>query len=189
MSWEGLINLPPSRADRAVARACARNANPAAERALQFITLLADEKALLAAAAAIWIGTRCGQPQLARREADRMLCSVVAAGAVPHLIKLLIRRRRPDRTEVKGPRHGIPYSGNPWDSFPSGHAVHLGAMAGSLARLSPAWLRPVIGPALGSLAVTRVMLLAHYPSDVLAGWGIGMLISSGVSALYRRICR
>jgi undecaprenyl-diphosphatase len=186
MSRSGLISLPPLRLDVAVARACARAATPATQRVLKTATLLADEKVLLAAAGAIWVVTRCELAEPPRREADRMLCSVVVAGAMPHLFKLLFDRKRPDRT-VKGPRHGIPRSGNAWDSFPSGHAVHLGAMAGSLARLSPNWLRPFVWPALASIAMTRIMLLAHYPSDVLTGWGIGLLISNSVDALCGRL--
>jgi hypothetical protein len=51
-----------------------------------------------------------------------------------------------------------------------GHAAHLGAMGGSFVRLSPSWLDPLCGRPWGSVALTRVMLLAHYPSDVEAGW-------------------
>jgi membrane-associated phospholipid phosphatase len=189
MSWSGPIDLPPMRADVAIARVCARSATPATQRALKNITVLADERALLAVGAVIWLGTRCGQTGPQRREADRMMCSLAIAGALPHLFKAVVRRRRPNRSVVKGSRRGIPRSGNAWDSFPSGHAVHLGAMAGPLRRLSPDWLRPIVWPSLASLAVTRILLLAHYPSDVLAGWGIGTLLGTTVTALFRRIGR
>jgi membrane-associated phospholipid phosphatase len=59
--------------------------------------------------------------------------------------KFLVRRRRPDRT-IRGRRNGIPYSGDAWDSFPSGHAIHLGAMAPSAARLVPKSLRQLLWP-------------------------------------------
>jgi membrane-associated phospholipid phosphatase len=39
---------------------------------------------------------------------------------------------------------------------------------------------------LGTLAATRVVLLAHCPSDVLAGWGIGALINKAVGAAFGR---
>jgi membrane-associated phospholipid phosphatase len=40
--------------------------------------------------------------------------------------------------------------------------------------------------ALASLAASRVVLLAHYPSDVLAGWGIGILLNKMTGRLPRR---
>jgi membrane-associated phospholipid phosphatase len=47
------------------------------------------------------------------------------------------------------------------------------------------WRAPLLS-GLGTLAATRVVLLAHYPSDVLAGWGIGALINKAVGAAFGR---
>src|SRR5207302_10100119 len=107
----------------------------------------ADEKVMLGAAAVFWLYVRLRKrdPKTVH-EADRMLCSVAAAGALPHAFKRLVDRKRPDRAVVHGRRHGIPRSGNAWDSFPSGHALHLGAMAGTPRRIAPNWLRPLIWP-------------------------------------------
>jgi undecaprenyl-diphosphatase len=147
------------------------------------VSLLADEKAALAAAFATWLLVRLGDAGV-RDEADRMLLSVLIAGAVPHLFKLVVRRRRPDRTLVGPRRNGIPKSGNAWDAFPSGHAMHMGAMAPSAARLSPERLRPLVWSAFAALSMTRILLLAHYPSDVFAGWTGGVLINRAVAAVY-----
>ena len=59
---------------------------------------------------------------------DQMLCSVAIAAAV-HILKPAVVRERPDRTRVGKRRKGIPKSGKAWDSFPSGHARHVGALA------------------------------------------------------------
>jgi undecaprenyl-diphosphatase len=80
----------------------------------------------------------------------------------------------------------VPRLGNAWDSFPSGHAVHLGAIAASAHRLVPKRWRAPLWSALGALAATRIVLLAHYPSDVAAGWGIGALINRVVRAAFGR---
>jgi hypothetical protein len=96
-----------------------------------------------------------------------------------------VRRRRPDRT-IRGPRNGIPYSGDAWDSFPSGHAIHLGAMAPSAARLAPKSLRQFVWPTMFCLASTRTLILAHYPSDVAAGLGIGLATNKAVRAALGR---
>jgi len=114
-----------------------------------------------------------------------MLASLLVAGVIPDLFKLLVRRRRPDRT-IRGPRNGIPYSGDAWDSFPSGHAIHLGAMAPSAARLAPKSLRQFVWPTMICLASTRTLILAHYPSDVAAGLGIGLATNKALKATLRR---
>ena len=190
MSGPAAIRLPPTRIDLAVARTVAAHVTPQIEHAAQPLTWLADEKLVLALAAGVWLHAYL-QPRdrVARRRADRLLGAVVAAGAVPHLFKHAIDRKRPDRTVVHLQRHGIPRSGNPWDSFPSGHAVHLGAAAPMLRRLVPPRLRPLVWPAAGALAATRILLLAHYPSDVAAGLAGGVLLDRAVGWLLRGVTR
>jgi undecaprenyl-diphosphatase len=178
MSRRAPIRLPPSRLDLAVARRCARGAFPKEERTLRMLTVLADEKIVVAGALAYWAGTRlvAADPRR-KREASHMLCSVAIASALPHLLKHVFARERPDRAVVRGrPRRGIPRSGQAWDSFPSGHAINLGAIAQPLARSLPARHRLAVWPALAVLAASRVLLLAHYPSDVAAGLGLGVLV-------------
>jgi membrane-associated phospholipid phosphatase len=43
----------------------------------------------------------------------------------------------------------------------------------------------VLTGGLVALAASRVRLLAHYPSDVIAGWGIGALINQAVGRALR----
>src|ERR1043166_8821928 len=96
MSFRAPISLPPTLADLAVAKACARHVTPGLERALQTLTWAADEKVILAGTAAFWAATRsprCGEGT--RRRADHMLACAVVASALPHLIKRVVRRRRP----------------------------------------------------------------------------------------------
>jgi membrane-associated phospholipid phosphatase len=186
MSRQAPIRLPPTHADLAISRACARHARPGMERTLQVVTWLADEKIMLGAAALFWMDARLRMRQeQAVRRADRLLCSVVLAGALPHLFKHLVARRRPDRTVVHHRRRGIPRSGNAWHSFPSGHALHLGAVAGSVLRLTPSRFRPFVWPGIIALASSRIMLLAHYPTDVAAGLGLGVLLDKAVGRLMR----
>lgn len=53
------------------------------------------------------------------------------------MLKQVFDQERPDRRTVCGHWRGIPISGNRLDAFPSGHAVHMGALA-SAASLLPA---------------------------------------------------
>ena len=177
MSSLGLFQLRPTETDRAVARVSARVANPPFERSLRVVTWLADEKIVLGAVALIWAyaNFRDRKSDMAH-QADRMLCAVAVAGAMPHVFKKLVARKRPNRVVPHHVDSGIPKSGKAWDSFPSGHAVHLGALAGSLRQLLPPRFRPFVWPGVIALAGTRVMLLAHYVTDVVAGLSLGVLI-------------
>jgi membrane-associated phospholipid phosphatase len=186
MSWSASITLRPLAADVAISRACLRAASPAVERPLRVVTWLADEKIMLGAVGVFWAATRLSPSRPLRREADQMLCSVLIAGVIPDLFKYLVRRERPNRTLVRRHDTRVPRLGNTWNSFPSGHAMHLSAIAASAQRLVPKrWCAP-LWSGLATLAATRVMLLAHYPSDVVAGWGIGALINKAVGAAFGR---
>lgn len=155
MAWSAPIKLRPTAADMAISRACLRVATPAVERPLRVVTWLADEKIMLGAVGAFWAATRFSGSRPLRREADAMLCSVLIAGVAPDLFKLLVRREQPNRALVRRHDTRVPPSGNAWAALWGG---------------------------LGMLAATRIMLLAHYTSDVAAGWGIGALINKAVCA-------
>lgn len=186
MAWSGPIKLRPLAADVAISRACLRVLSPPVERPLRVVTWLADEKIMLGAVGVFWAATRFSPSRPLRREADQMLCSVLIAGVVPDLFKYLVRRKRPNRALVRRNDTRVPLLGNAWDSFPSGHAMHLSAIAASAQRLVPKRWRAPLWSALGALAATRVVLLAHYPSDVVAGWGIGALINKSIGAAFGR---
>lgn len=66
-------------------------------------------------------------------------------------------------------------------SFPSGHTLHAVAMSTVACNFFPAlaWL---LVPFALSVAASRVVLGMHYPSDVLAGTGIGLALG-GLSLL------
>ncbi len=189
MAWSAPIKLRPFAADVAISRACLRAATPAVERPVRLVTWLADEKVMLGAVGVFWAATRLSPSRPLRREADAMLCSVLVAGVVPDLFKYLVRRERPNHALVRRHDRRVPRLGNAWDSFPSGHAMHLSAIAASAHRLVPKPWRAPLWSALGGLAATRIVLLAHYPSDVVAGWGIGVLINKIVCSAFGRTKR
>src|SRR5947208_2717183 len=104
----------------------------------------------------------------------------VAASLLPHGLKILFDQTRPDRTTVIGHVHGIPFSGKREDAFPSGHALHMGALA-SAARALPAGPRRTIRALAIGLSLTRVVILAHWASDVVAGFALGAVLERALS--------
>jgi undecaprenyl-diphosphatase len=69
----------------------------------------------------------------------------------------------------------VPFSGKPLDAFPSGHAIHVGALASAATVLPPAKRNLVWSIGTG-LVLTRIVLLAHWTSDVIAGLAIGAVV-------------
>jgi membrane-associated phospholipid phosphatase len=88
-------------------------------------------------------------------------------------MKNVIDQERPDRLTIKGHLRGVPLSGKASDAFPSGHALHIGALA-SAATLLPARLRNVVWVAGAAIVTTRILLLAHWLTDVAVGLALGV---------------
>ena len=168
-----LATVQPTAADVAIANAIAAHTTPSAEKAAQALTWGADEHLLLVAAAAWWIYSR-GQTGRRRRIADHVLLTTLVASGLPHLLKTIFDQPRPDRLTVRGHWRGVPLSGKRWDAFPSGHAVHVGALA-SAASCLPRRQRDAVWLMGIGLIATRVVLLAHWATDVLAGLALGIV--------------
>ena len=168
-----LVTVHPTAADVAIANAIAAHTTPSAEKVAETLTWGADEHLLMAAAAAWWIYSR-GQPRRHRKMANHVLLTTLVASGLPHLLKTIFDQPRPDRLTVRGHWRGVPLSGNRWDAFPSGHAVHVGALA-SAASCLPRRQRDAVWVAGIGLATTRVVLLAHWTTDVLVGLALGVV--------------
>jgi len=165
--------IPPTRPDVEIAEAVAAYTSPRTERAAEVLTWGADEHVLLALAAGWWLCCRAGSSRR-RRNSDHILLTTLAVSLIPKLLKSVFDQRRPDRLTVLGHLHGVPFSGKPLDAFPSGHAMHVGALASAATVLPPA-KRNLVWAFGAGLALTRVVLLAHWASDVAAGLALGAL--------------
>jgi undecaprenyl-diphosphatase len=97
---------------------------------------------------------------------------VVAAGLYRSL-KHWTRRPRPCASDARIRAWVAPLDEY---SFPSGHTLH----ATSFSLVALAWypaLAPVLLPFAAAIAVSRVVLGVHYPSDVLAAAAIGAVLA------------
>jgi membrane-associated phospholipid phosphatase len=102
--------------------------------------------------------------------------TAVAATVLPHLMKHLFWQERPDRWSFQAHIHGAPFSSRPLHSFPS----NAGCGGLGLPRSQRlVWVQVVL---------TRVLLLAHWVSDVVAGLAVGAALERIVRRLtvYRR---
>jgi undecaprenyl-diphosphatase len=104
----------------------------------------------------------------ARRLALVAFLAVLASAGAATAIKYIVRRPRPqERSGFYTPRYDR-------YSFPSGHAARMAAIAVVLGHLAPPLAPLGYGLAL-VVAVCRILVGVHYPSDVLAGWFIGWI--------------
>ena len=166
-----IVTVPPTRLDIAVANAVAAHTGPRTERTAELVTWGADEHILCALAAGWWLYSR-SKSAAKRRASDHILVTTLVASALPHILKAVFDQERPDRTTIRGHWRGVPFSGKRLDAFPSGHAVHIGALA-SAATVLPAKHRNLAWGLGGALVLTRIVLLAHWLSDVAAGLVVG----------------
>lgn len=118
--------------------------------------------------------------------ASYIFLTVALSGLSSNLLKRAIGRARPEHFDTLGIFHFVPFAGHSdFESLPSGHATTIGAICMALALLLPRY-RLLLGIAAAWLAMTRVMVGAHYPSDVLAGLLFGAWFSLMLAIVYAR---
>lgn len=107
-------------------------------------------------------------------------------GLITNLFKRVIGRGRPEVLDQVGPL-GFQNFINDWSfqSFPSGHAATAVALAFVVGFLSRRWFVPML--LLGLLTgFSRIVVGAHYPTDVIAGTVVGALGVYPVRAFFAR---
>lgn len=113
------------------------------------------------------------------------LALLVASAAVTDIVLKVI---------VNRPRPANPVVATALSSFPSGHVIHVVVMFGLIPILlwtvtnSRAYLKvgfAVFGVAVASVAVSRVALGVHWPSDVVASFFLGASLLLGAQSLIR----
>jgi undecaprenyl-diphosphatase len=99
----------------------------------------------------------------------RVLVGTLVAGAATTTLKWLFRRQRP-------PGDGLGfYSRFDRHAFPSGHAGRCACLAVLLAPLLSTWAVAPLALWVVLVGLARVALQVHFISDVVGGWGTGLL--------------
>ncbi|MGW0980682.1 phosphatase PAP2 family protein [Streptomyces xiamenensis] len=158
----------PRNLDRALFARMAAARPRGVQSVLPRLSRAADHGVLWAGAAAA-LGVFGGRS--ARRAALRGLGSLAIASTVSNLVaKPTTRRTRPviDQVPVARRLSRTPHT----TSFPSGHSASAAAFTFGVALESPR-AALLIAPLAGAVALSRIYVGVHYPSDVLAGVAIG----------------
>ncbi|MBW7973198.1 phosphatase PAP2 family protein [Bradyrhizobium sp. BR 10289] len=104
-----------------------------------------------------------------------LFLSVALSVFVAEILKYLIGRGRPFVGGKANPFNFMPFEGSgAYASLPSGHAVTAFALAFAVSALWPR-LRVFMFTYAIVILLTRLVLLAHHPSDVVAGALVGMV--------------
>ena len=135
-----------------------------------FVSWLGDGK--------FWYGLIASLPFIFGERGGAASLQMIKVGllnlAIYHLIKGLAGRARPCAVE-----NSIMLGAAPLDrySFPSGHTMHAVAFSTITIAYVPqlAW---ILMPLISFIALSRIVLGLHYPTDVLAGAVIGALTAS-----------
>lgn len=157
-----------SAVDRRLLAAAIRAGSPRTDRAMTFASRAANRSRLWLAIAAVlaMVGGSRGRRAVARGLLSIGLTSAVVNGP----IKLSLRRKRPAGVILGRPSLVLMPTSS---SFPSGHSASAFGFASSVLREWPLAGVPLTAVAT-TVAYSRVYNGVHYPSDVVAGAGLGV---------------
>jgi undecaprenyl-diphosphatase len=107
-----------------------------------------------------------------QQHAEVLFIGIVGTAFIVQILKLAFRRHRPEGDWGKIYRKTDPHS------FPSGHSARAGLLLGLGLWIGPSWLTLALFIYTPLMALARIVMGVHYFLDVLAGYGLGLLIGT-----------
>ena len=170
-----LVEVKPSRIDTAIADKIADHTNSGIEHTAQTLTWAADEHVLLALAAAGWLYTHIWQPQQRPRCKSRSgrVAGDCRPPACPEIRIRSDQARSADHTRTPTWQYpsqdrratpSRPVTRSIWAHLPRRRACCRRRRVGCVRTVAVA------------LSLTRIAVLAHWASDVVAGFALGAAV-------------
>jgi membrane-associated phospholipid phosphatase len=129
-----------------------------------------------------------GQLQLIADRALFVTIAVLLPSLVTNVVKHLIGRVRPPHAGIPHPFQFEPFSlAASRASFPSGHATVMAALVVAVGAAAPRWRAPALVLAV-LVILSRLVIDAHYTSDVVAGAFLGAFGARAALMLFARAC-
>ncbi|UDF31451.1 UNVERIFIED_ORG: phosphatase PAP2 family protein [Roseateles sp. XES5] len=130
--------------------------------------------------------TLAGRARTAWRLSLYFFLTIGATSALVHLVKLVVGRARPALFAEHGAYSLTPFAYDDlYSSFPSGHSAAVGAFFGAFSMVAPR-LRPLFLMGALTIGLSRIVVGAHYPSDVAAGLLLGMWTAIALAFAFAR---
>ena len=164
-----LVGILP--ADASIRDALLAMASPAVVSIMRVVNAMGDWRGLLPGTLLLFV--------IFRRARERWwlwLALMVSAPLAESVVKWLVGRSRPGELSM---------------GFPSGHATAAAAffgavmfLAGSLSTPTRTWVRAGAAAGILLVAMARVILRAHWPSDALGGIALGLALAAAAALVH-----
>ena len=116
------------------------------------------------------------------RLAASLAVATVLKVVLEDTVKMFVQRHRPAETlpdvilRGRAAAHGL--------SFPSGHAMVIFAIAALVSPYLKGWWKALLWALAAAVCLSRLYLGAHFPLDVIAGAGLGVLIGGVLNLVF-----
>ncbi len=117
-------------------------------------------------------------PAAWRASLARIIGAILLLAMIVLVIKFSIKRKRPEGD------WGAIYRSTDPHSFPSGHAARAFAIAVLTFGWGPGWAGALLALWAPLVSLARIAMRLHYPSDVLAGAGLGAFYGAVLILLF-----
>lgn len=150
------------------------------DRVANFVDPVGRAQYILPVLAGSYVLTKLTRHDRVAAAVLRIAAGYLVADAIGGTLKPAIGRRRPG---AGGAWTFKPFGSadGRWRAFPSAHTVHATALAAGIAtEVRRPWVTGIGATAAAIVGVQRVYTGAHWPSDVLGGGIIGVVVGGGV---------